>query len=125
MLGAEPWFDRLLETQQVEIADTASVGAEDQELKPFLERLIELELPVSIVLGRTVVALRDVLKFTAPFLIELDRHVGDPAEIVVSNAVVARGEVVSVRGNYGIRVESLISRKDRIALQPPVRKSPV
>ncbi len=130
LIGVDPEFDRMLDTsilpsRQTGEPDPGSVAPadeEDEELKPFFDRLVELELPVSIVLGRSVVPLRDVLKFTPGSLIELDRHVGEPAEIVVSNSVVARGEVVSVKGNYGIRVLEVISRSDRIALQAPVRK---
>jgi flagellar motor switch protein FliN/FliY len=78
--------------------------------------LIDIQLPVSVVLGRTTLPIREVLKITSGSLVELGHMVGDPVELVVENAVVARGEVVAVRGNYGIRIHQLISRQERMLL---------
>jgi flagellar motor switch protein FliN/FliY len=50
-------------------------------------------------------------------LIELDRQIDDYVEVRVHGTVVARGEIVSIRGNYGVRIKEIISRQDRIALQ--------
>lgn len=82
-----------------------------------MERLADLELPISVVLGRATLKVREVLKLTAGSLVELDRRAGDPVEIIVHNAVVARGEVVSISGNYGVRILEVISRTDRFAIQ--------
>jgi flagellar motor switch protein FliN/FliY len=49
-------------------------------------------------------------------VVELDRRVGDHVEIMVHGIVVAKGEIVSVKGNYGVRIKEVISRQDRIAL---------
>jgi flagellar motor switch protein FliN/FliY len=84
----------------------------------MLERLMDLELPLSVALGRATIPIRDVLRLTSGSLIELNRNVGDPVELLVHGTVVAKGEVVAVRGNYGIRVREIISREDRMALQP-------
>jgi flagellar motor switch protein FliN/FliY len=83
---------------------------------PLLDRLIDLEVPVSAILGRTALPIRDVLNITPGSMIELGNQVGDAVELVVENAVVARGEVVSVRGNYGVRINQLISRQERLTL---------
>jgi flagellar motor switch protein FliN/FliY len=84
---------------------------------PMLDRLMDLELPVSVLLGRAVLSIRDVLKISPGSVIELDRQIEDYVEIVVHGTVVARGEIVSVRGNYGVRIKEVISRQDRIALK--------
>ena len=81
------------------------------------DRLADLRLPVSVVLGKSRIPIREVLKLTAGSLVELDHDIGDPVEVVVHNAVVARGEVVSVAGNYGVRIQEVISRGERLALQ--------
>ncbi|HUA20502.1 MAG TPA: FliM/FliN family flagellar motor switch protein [Bryobacteraceae bacterium] len=103
--------DAPMESAAVSPAETG------KDTKVLLERLMELELPISIVLGRAVLPIRDVLKLSAGSLVDLDRRVGDLVEVVVHNVVVARGEVVAVKGNYGVRVKEVISRRDRIALQ--------
>jgi len=127
LAGIEPALAQLLAVE--ETAETAVVEAAQEpaapQFKPFYDRLIELELPIAIVLGRTTLPIRDVLKLTTGSLVELDRHVGDPVEIVVHNSVVARGEVVSVKGNYGVRIQEVISVRDRFALQTSAKRLPV
>ncbi len=88
----------------------------EQSYAPMLQRLMDLELPLSITLGRAVLPVREVLKMTSGSMIELDRNVGEYVDLVVHGTVVARGEVVSVKGNYGVRIKEIISRQDRIAL---------
>jgi flagellar motor switch protein FliN/FliY len=83
----------------------------------MLSRLMDLQLPVTVLLGRAVLPIRDVLKISSGSLIELDRQINDYVEVMVHGTVVARGEIVSVRGNYGVRIKEIISRQDRIALQ--------
>ncbi len=87
-----------------------------QVLMPGAERFSRLQMAVSVVLGRARVPTREVLKFTNGSVIELDRSMPDAIEVVVHGRVVARGEVVSVQGNYGIRIKELMSRDDRINL---------
>jgi flagellar motor switch protein FliN len=83
----------------------------------MLDRLMDLQLPVSILLGQTVLPIRDALKITSGSLIELDRQLGDYVEVMIHGTVVARGEIVAIRGNYGVRIKEVISRKDRFALR--------
>jgi len=80
-------------------------------------KLLELELPISIVLGRAELPIRDALRLSTGALVELDRRVGDPVELVVRNVVVGRAEVVLVEGNIGICLLETISPKERIALR--------
>ena len=70
-----------------------------------MEMMLELELPVRISLARTTVPLRDVLKLTTGSVIELNRSLDEPVDLVVNNRVVAQGEIVVVEGNYGIRIQ--------------------
>ena len=88
----------------------------DNGMTPMLSRLMDLELPLAVSLGRSKMPISDLLKVTAGSLIELDRNIGDHVELIVHGAVVARGEVVSVRGNYGVRVKEIISWQDRLNL---------
>ena len=82
----------------------------------MLDQLLNLEMPISVALGRTQVPIRDLLKVVSGSVIELDQDVNDHADLIVHGTVVARGEIVSVKGNYGIRIKELISQKDRIDL---------
>jgi len=86
----------------------------DRICRKTLELLMEVEMPVSISFGRTQLPLRDLLKLNTGSIIELDRTVNEPVEVIVNNCVIARGEVVVVEGNYGVRIHEIISREDRL-----------
>jgi flagellar motor switch protein FliN/FliY len=76
--------------------------------------LLDVELPVSISFGRAQVALKDVLKLTVGSIVELNRDISDPVEVIVNNCVIARGEVVVVEGNFGVRIQNVISTQERL-----------
>jgi flagellar motor switch protein FliN/FliY len=46
--------------------------------------------------------------------VELNRAVSEPVEVIVNNCVIARGEVVVVDGNYGVRIIQILSRRERL-----------
>ena len=73
-----------------------------------------MELPVRVSFGKAVLPLKDVLKLTTGSIVELNRSVNEPVDILVNNCVIARGEVVVVDGNYGVRLNQIVSRQDRI-----------
>ena len=76
--------------------------------------LLEVELPVSVSFGRAQLPLRDVLKLNSGSIVELNRTVSEPVDIIVNNCVIARGEVVVVDGNYGVRIQQVISKEERL-----------
>ncbi len=55
-----------------------------------------------------------MLKLNTGSIVELDRFVSDPVEVVVNDCVIGHGEVVVVDGNYGVRINQLSSREDRL-----------
>jgi len=79
-----------------------------------MDLLLEIELPVSISFGKIDLPMRDVLKLTTGSIVELDRDVNEPVEILVNRRLIARGEVVVVEGNYGVRIQQIASRPDRL-----------
>jgi flagellar motor switch protein FliN/FliY len=79
-----------------------------------LDLLLDVELPVSVSFGRAQLMLKDVIKLTTGSIVELNRALSEPVEVIVNNCVIARGEVVVVEGNYGIRIKQVISRQERL-----------
>jgi flagellar motor switch protein FliN/FliY len=79
-----------------------------------LDLLLDVELPVSVSFGRAQLMLKDVIKLTTGSIVELNRTLSEPVEVIVNNCVIARGEVVVVEGNYGIRIKQVISRQERL-----------
>lgn len=112
-------FEALLAAPAEEEAATSDAGEQDDRL----DRLVDLELPMTVVIGRCKVNIRSAIKLAAGSLIELDRRGNEPVEVVIHNAVVARGEVVSIDGSYGVRITEVMSRKDRASLQSQAAQS--
>ena len=79
-----------------------------------IDLLLDVELPVSVSFGRAQLPLKDVIKLTTGSIVELNRSVSEPVEVIVNNCVIARGEVVVVEGNFGIRIKQVISRQERL-----------
>jgi flagellar motor switch protein FliN len=88
-------------------------GPRKKEPNP-LELVMEVELAVSVSFGRAELALKDVMKLTTGSIVELNRGLTDPVEVIVNNCVIARGEVVVIDGNYGVRIQEIVSRDKRM-----------
>jgi flagellar motor switch protein FliN/FliY len=97
-----------------EVAAAAAVGFSGPANSRTFELLLDVELPVSVSFGRAQVPLKDVLKLTTGSIVELNRSILEPVEVIVNNCVIARGEVVVVEGNFGVRVHQVISRQERL-----------
>lgn len=79
-----------------------------------MDLLLDVELPVSVSFGRAQLPLREVVKLTTGSIVELNRTISEPVELIVNNCVIARGQVVVVEGNFGIRIDHVISRQERL-----------
>jgi flagellar motor switch protein FliN/FliY len=101
-----------------EAAIAAAAGAGEGYAGPVnsktFELLLDVELPVSVSFGRAQVPLKDVLKLTTGSIVELNRSIHEPVEVIVNNCVIARGEVVVVEGNFGVRIHQVVSRQERL-----------
>jgi flagellar motor switch protein FliN/FliY len=69
-----------------------------------LKLVLDVELNVTLRFGQRQLALREVLELTSGSVIELDRQVEEPVELLLEGQVIARGEAVVIDGNYGLRV---------------------
>ncbi len=79
-----------------------------------MDLLLDVDLPVSISFGKAQLPLKEVLKLTTGSIVELNRGVNDQVEVLVNHCLIARGEVVVVEGNYGVRIQEIASRQDRL-----------
>jgi flagellar motor switch protein FliN len=90
-----------------------------QNILPRLDRIIDLKLPFSVVLGRAVLPIREVIRLTAGSLVELDHSVDEPVELRIRGTMVARCDLVTVGANYGVRIREIIDREERLGLRDP------
>jgi len=74
-----------------------------------LDALMNVDLPVSISFGTTDMLLADVLKLTTGSIVEFNHLLNEPVSVVVNGCLVARGDVVVVDGNYGVRISEVVA----------------
>jgi flagellar motor switch protein FliN/FliY len=86
------------------------VQAEDNNLN----LLLDIPLKVTVELGRTSKQIKEILELSQGSVIELDKLAGEPVDILVNNKLIAKGEVVVIDENFGVRVTEIVSQWDRI-----------
>ncbi|WP_223066781.1 flagellar motor switch phosphatase FliY [Paenibacillus caui] len=86
----------------------------DQIDENNLNLLMDIPLKVTVELGRTQKQIKDILELSQGSIIELDKLAGEPVDILVNNKLIAKGEVVVIDENFGVRVTDIVSQWDRI-----------
>jgi flagellar motor switch protein FliN/FliY len=101
-----------------ETAKSGTGGAAEYGVKKSgkgsTDMLLDIELDIGIELGRTELTIKRILELAPGSIIELDRMAGEPVDLIVNGKVVAKGEVVVVDENFGIRIISLVTPEERI-----------
>jgi len=82
--------------------------------KENIDMLLDVELDINIELGKSELSIKRILELAPGSIVELDKMAGEPVDLIVNNKVVAKGEVVVVDENFGIRIVSLVSTEDRV-----------
>jgi flagellar motor switch protein FliN/FliY len=78
-------------------------------LRGGLDMLHDVEMEVSAELGRTKMSVRELLSLSPGAIVELDRAAGSPADLLVNGRLIAKGEVVVIDENFGIRITEIMS----------------
>jgi flagellar motor switch protein FliN len=109
------------ETQRVanDIAPMQVSGNESKALparilSPGVELLLDVELEAALRFGCCEIPLGEILELGPGDVVELDRHVTDPVDLIVGDKIVARGEVVLVNGSFGLRVTEVAAPQMRL-----------
>jgi flagellar motor switch protein FliN/FliY len=108
------WTAELASLGEPGFEEVRSPAARGGTASKTFDLLLEVALPITVSFGRTSLQIREVLKLNTGSIVELERFVSDPVEVIVNDCVIARGEVVVVDGNYGVRINQLASREDRL-----------
>ena len=83
-------------------------------LSPGLELLLDVELEASLRFGAREMPLGEILDLGPGDVVQLDRGVADPVDLLVGDKIVARGEVVLINGNFGLRVTEVAEPRKRL-----------
>lgn len=81
---------------------------------PNFDLLLDVNLNLTLRFGQCIMSLREILDMNSGSVIELDREVNEPADLLIGDKLIARGEVVIVDGNYGIRVTEVADVRERL-----------
>ena len=98
---------------EVNVVD-ASLPKEPAPVDNGLGLLCDVELDATLQFGSREMLLREVLELGPGDVIELDRHISDPVDLVVGDRIVARGEVVVANGNFALRVTEVATPQFRL-----------
>ncbi|MHB8078750.1 MAG: flagellar motor switch protein FliN [Candidatus Krumholzibacteriia bacterium] len=79
-----------------------------------LGMLLDVNLRVTVELGRTRLKIRDILNLATGSVVELGKPASEPVDILVNGALLASGEVVVVDDNFAVRITKLLSRAERL-----------
>ncbi|MBT2665799.1 flagellar motor switch phosphatase FliY [Bacillus sp. ISL-4] len=79
-----------------------------------LSMLMDIPLQVTVELGRTKRSVKDILELSSGSIIELDKLAGEPVDILVNSRLIAKGEVVVIDENFGVRVTDIMSQSERL-----------
>lgn len=79
-----------------------------------MDLLLDVNLPVAIELGRTRMSISDILALGPGSVVELNKLAGEPVDLMVNQKIVARGEVVVIDENFGVRITQLVTPQERL-----------
>jgi flagellar motor switch protein FliN/FliY len=91
----------------------AGMDLSESELQN-MNLIMDVKLPIKVRIGSKTMLLKDVISMDIGSVIELDRLVNDPLDILVDEKVIGKGEVVIVDGNFGIQVTEVLNQRDRL-----------
>jgi flagellar motor switch protein FliN/FliY len=112
MANETPQSPSTPETENISVIDGALETA--GRTAPNLDLVLDVELNVTLRFGQRILSLREVLDLNTGSVIELDRQVEEPVELLLEGKVIARGEAVVIDGNYGLRITEVTAPISRM-----------
>ncbi|MGY6499363.1 MAG: flagellar motor switch protein FliN [Acidimicrobiales bacterium] len=101
-----------MDLPQVDVAAAAAQAAPVAAAARSLHLLRDVEMSVTAELGRTKMTVSDLLSLTPGSVVELDRAAGTPIDLLVNGTLIARGEVVVIDEEFGVRISEIIDRNE-------------
>ncbi len=100
----------IVKSKEFENFGKPELGESNQKI----DMLLDVTLPISIELGRTSMPIEDILNLGPGSVVELNRLAGEPVDLLVNDKLIAKGEVVVVDENFGVRVTTMVSHEERL-----------
>ncbi|MBB6636711.1 flagellar motor switch phosphatase FliY [Cohnella thailandensis] len=106
-------MNRNVNVQPVQFSNFQGGGSHPVD-ETNLGLLMDIPLKVTVELGRTKKQIKEILELSQGSIIELDKLAGEPVDILVNSKLIAKGEVVVIDENFGVRVTDIVSQWDRV-----------
>ena len=108
-----------LEKQQAQVASAAvfkdfSSTPSRTETHNDIDFILDIPVQLTVELGRTKIAIKNLLQLAQGSVVELDGMAGEPMDVLVNGCLIAQGEVVVVNDKFGIRLTDIITPSERI-----------
>lgn len=113
--GVEPGFGATVQPVAFGPLSASGPGGGGGDATRNLDMLMDLEVPVSVEIGRAMVTLEQVVRLVPGAIVPLDKRAEEPVDLRVNGKLVARGEVVLVDDVYGLRITQIVDAAGRIA----------
>jgi flagellar motor switch protein FliN/FliY len=120
--GIDDWASALAEQNGNEAPAAASSAGVFQPLSKVaapttrndIDMILDIPVQMTVELGRTKIAIRNLLQLAQGSVVELDGLAGEPMDVLVNGCLIAQGEVVVVNDKFGIRLTDIITPSERI-----------
>lgn len=96
----------------------------EKSLPESLQRILNVELPVIVVLAEKELRVRDLVKLSAGSVLEFEKTVEDFHEVLLANKRIARGEAIKVGEQFGVQIREILPVRERIKRMGPEEQSP-
>ncbi len=111
---AEPVLDDPLSGQPAQFDTLEDESNMSETAKQNLDLIYDINVEVTVELGRTSMQIKDVLELSPGSVLELNKLAGETVDIFVNKSLIAKGEVVVINENFGVRITEIIGAAARI-----------
>jgi len=94
--------------------ERGSGGSSPDDGHTSLESILEIPVKLSMEIGQAKISIRNLLQLTRGSVVEFDKEVSEPLDVMVNGILVAHGEVVVVNEKFGVRLTDVVSAKERV-----------
>ena len=109
---AQPPEPKVINTTPPHMEPLTADGRLSQEQKDNLDLIMGVSLEVAVEIGRTRRKIQDIIAFSKGSLVVLDKLAGEPVDLLVNGQCIARGDVVVIDDNFGIRITEILQKPD-------------
>jgi flagellar motor switch protein FliN/FliY len=100
-------------SKETTFSDTLHCGNKKRSVN--LGRIMNLELPVAVELGRIRMVVKDIIGLSPGFVVPMNKSAGEPVDLYLNEVKIAEGEIIAIAQNMGIRITALVGKSERIS----------